>query len=233
MAGEIPSNSRISSAIRFLGLLKQPDSDSSALELDEREVVWSADFSYPSGVRRSSRLSPTAKNGINSAAASPSPPSSGGRRRVHAFQQEKSGLSAALAGENRSFVQRKAALDPLLSVSRNIPSPLPVPLSRSGSGSENFSGASGGSSGNYHQSAPVNVPAWPRTKRGSVNVQIFVDDEDEAEDEMLPPHLLVERASARSHVTTFSVFEGVGRTLKGRDLRRVRNAVFHKTGFLE
>ncbi|CAA6656363.1 unnamed protein product [Spirodela intermedia] len=43
------------------------------------------------------------------------------------------------------------------------------------------------------------------------------------------PHLIV----ARSHSTTFSVFEGVGRTLKGRDLRRVRNAVFQKTGFLE
>ncbi|WKA07725.1 hypothetical protein VitviT2T_025509 [Vitis vinifera] len=42
---------------------------------------------------------------------------------------------------------------------------------------------------------------------------------------MLPPHEIV----ARSHVMTFSVVEGVGRTLKGRDLRRVRNAVFQKT----
>lgn len=68
--------------------------------------------------------------------------------------------------------------------------------------------------------------------RKPVGALVEVDDgdaEDEAEDEMLPPHLIV----ARSHAMTFSVFEGVGRTLKGRDLRRVRNAVFQKTGFLE
>ncbi|KAH7544394.1 hypothetical protein JRO89_XS15G0159900 [Xanthoceras sorbifolium] len=29
------------------------------------------------------------------------------------------------------------------------------------------------------------------------------------------------------------IFEGVGRTLKGRDLSKVRNAVLTKTGFLE
>ncbi|KAL0304455.1 UNVERIFIED_CONTAM: hypothetical protein Sradi_6313600 [Sesamum radiatum] len=54
------------------------------------------------------------------------------------------------------------------------------------------------------------------------------DGEVEGEEEMVPPHVIV----ARSHVT-FSVFEGAGRTLKGRDLRRVRNAVFQKTGFID
>ena len=53
------------------------------------------------------------------------------------------------------------------------------------------------------------------------------DDSDE-EEEIVPPHVIM----ARSHVT-FSVFEGAGRTLKGRDLRRVRNAVFQKTGFID
>ncbi|KAF6145384.1 hypothetical protein GIB67_036895 [Kingdonia uniflora] len=37
---------------------------------------------------------------------------------------------------------------------------------------------------------------------------------------MLPPHENVAK----------SMFEGVGRTLKGRDLRQVRNAIWHKTG---
>lgn len=84
----------------------------------------------------------------------------------------------------------------------------------------------------FRQSAPVNVPVWRRLPSGAVMV---VDDcreeeeEEEAEEEMLPPHVIV----ARSHVTTFSVFEGVGRTLKGRDLCRVRNAVFQKTGFID
>ena len=45
----------------------------------------------------------------------------------------------------------------------------------------------------------------------------------------VPPHEVVqgrERAAA-----SFSMREGVGRTLKGRDLRRVRNAIWEKTGF--
>ena len=54
-------------------------------------------------------------------------------------------------------------------------------------------------------------------------------EHDDEEEEMVPPHVIV----ARSHVTNFSVFEGVGRTLKGRDLRRVRNDVLQKTGFLD
>nr|GMC96448.1 Chaperone protein like [Ipomoea batatas] len=61
----------------------------------------------------------------------------------------------------------------------------------------------------FHQSAPVNVPVWAKKNTAA------------AAGEM-----------ERSHVT-FSVFEGVGRTLKGRDLRRVRNAVFQKTGFID
>ncbi|XP_031496755.1 uncharacterized protein LOC116261940 [Nymphaea colorata] len=237
MEDEIPGATRRSgnsSAIRFLGILKQPDPDSCALELEESDVVWSRDFSDTSVYRPSGESSPTFENGNHNSGSSPaslSPASSGGGRRVQAFKQERSGLSAALVGENRSFVQRKAALDPLLSAARNIPPPVPVP--RSGSGSDDFSGSGGGSSGKYHQSAPVNVPVWSRANNRPVNPPNFDEDDDETDEEMLPPHLLVARASARSHMTTFSVFEGVGRTLKGRDLRRVRNAVFQKTGFLD
>ncbi|KAL0340944.1 UNVERIFIED_CONTAM: hypothetical protein Scaly_0533500 [Sesamum calycinum] len=87
----------------------------------------------------------------------------------------------------------------------------------------------------FRQSAPVNVPVWPERHRegyGKSNLWRFdeVEDEDEekGEEKMIPPHVIV----ARSHVTS-SVFEGVGRTLKGRDLCRVRNAVFQKTGLIE
>lgn len=94
----------------------------------------------------------------------------------------------------------------------------------------------------FHQSAPVNVPIWPNgPKRGFGIGPVFTmgpfdeddgvdyDDEDEGT-EMVPPHEIV----ARSYNTTSSsVIEGAGRTLKGRDLTRVRNAVFQKTGFLE
>ena len=57
------------------------------------------------------------------------------------------------------------------------------------------------------------------------------DDDDD--DERLPPHELVAREYARSQRTTFSVCEGQGRTLKGRDLSRVRNAVWSQMGFAD
>lgn len=65
------------------------------------------------------------------------------------------------------------------------------------------------------------------------------EDEDEEEDDddvcdvKLPPHEIISRRLARNQISSFSVFEGVGRTLKGRDLSKVRNAVLTKTGFLE
>lgn len=86
-----------------------------------------------------------------------------------------------------------------------------------------------------HQSAPVDVPVIPRRlRRASDELEEGGGNEDGDEDEMLPPHEIVARASRRgSPMTTFSVLEGAGRTLKGRDLRQVRNAVWRKTGFLD
>lgn len=49
----------------------------------------------------------------------------------------------------------------------------------------------------------------------------------------VPPHEVIARRLAKSQISSFSVFEGAGRTLKGRDLSKVRNAVLTKTGFLE
>lgn len=71
----------------------------------------------------------------------------------------------------------------------------------------------------------------PRRRNG--DELALVDDGDDDEEEMLPPHEIVARGSGVSPRTTFSVLEGVGRTLKGRDLRQVRNAVLRKTGFLD
>ncbi|KAM0917187.1 hypothetical protein ACQ4PT_009625 [Festuca glaucescens] len=82
------------------------------------------------------------------------------------------------------------------------------------------------------QSAPVNVPA---ARLRQPPVEAFASEPDEDDDEeMLPPHEMVARSRAReSPMTTFSVLEGAGRTLKGRDLRQVRNAVWRKTGLLD
>ncbi|GAA0172228.1 hypothetical protein LIER_26089 [Lithospermum erythrorhizon] len=82
-------------------------------------------------------------------------------------------------------------------------------------------------------SAPVNVPDWSKIYRvDSVESVHDSDVGDEHELEWLPPHEHAAREHARSRRTTAgSVFEGVGRTLKGRDLSRVRDAVWSQTGF--
>ncbi|RDY12274.1 hypothetical protein CR513_02954, partial [Mucuna pruriens] len=79
-------------------------------------------------------------------------------------------------------------------------------------------------------SAPVNVPDWSKILRvDSVESLHEIDDGfDENESEMVPPHEYLARSRK---MAANSVFEGVGRTLKGRDLSRVRDAVWSQTGF--
>ncbi|XP_043693080.1 uncharacterized protein LOC122643528 [Telopea speciosissima] len=60
---------------------------------------------------------------------------------------------------------------------------------------------------------------------------IFGDDDDD--DDHIPPHEWIAKKLSMSQISSFSVCEGVGRTLKGRDLSKVRNAVLTRTGLLE
>ncbi|KAJ0266626.1 hypothetical protein HA466_0005960 [Hirschfeldia incana] len=83
-------------------------------------------------------------------------------------------------------------------------------------------------------SLPVNVPDWSKILREEHrdNRRRSVVDDDggewlDASGGRLPPHEFL----ARTRMASFSVHEGVGRTLKGRDLSRVRNAIFEKIGF--
>ncbi|XP_059429697.1 protein S40-7-like [Corylus avellana] len=83
-----------------------------------------------------------------------------------------------------------------------------------------------------YQSAPVNVPVLASAMRSHHEFDDIDDDDDGGGDgEMLPPHEIVARA--QSPMLACSVLEGAGRTLKGRDLRQVRNAVWRRTGFLD
>ncbi|XP_021766517.1 uncharacterized protein LOC110730975 [Chenopodium quinoa] len=82
----------------------------------------------------------------------------------------------------------------------------------------------------FQHSAPVNVPAMMRKPKRFGQLDGFSEErENEEDEEMLPPHEIV----AMKLKSTSSVLEGVGRTLKGRDLRQVRNAVWRQTGFLD
>ncbi|XP_059669602.1 protein S40-1-like [Cornus florida] len=113
------------------------------------------------------------------------------------------------------------------------------------------------------QSAPVHIPDWSKiygannSKKASKDAPWHDDDNHDHDDDdgnvikdswesgdddddddgydgnMMPPHEWIAKKLARSQISSFSVCEGAGRTLKGRDLSRVRNAVLTKTGFLE
>lgn len=87
----------------------------------------------------------------------------------------------------------------------------------------------------YHQSAPVAVPAWPTAmtaaerRRREAEMEAAAAGYDDDGETVVPPH----EVAARRAAAAASVMEGAGRTLKGRDLRRVRNAVWRTTGFLD
>ncbi|KAH0904570.1 hypothetical protein HID58_044073 [Brassica napus] len=88
--------------------------------------------------------------------------------------------------------------------------------------------------GKFPQSAPVKVPsAMMNRHKKEFKLTDVVDVDDDEEGEMLPPHEMVARSLAQSSLLSCSVLEGAGRTLKGRDLRQVRNAVFRRTGFID
>ncbi|KAG0545115.1 hypothetical protein BDA96_02G333900 [Sorghum bicolor] len=86
-------------------------------------------------------------------------------------------------------------------------------------------------------SAPVEVPAWPArfavpdAEPALLFEMEMGDDDDEGDGKRgaggwVPPHVYLARRQARA-----SVVEGAGRTLKGRDMSRVRDAVWSRTGF--
>ncbi|KDP29113.1 hypothetical protein JCGZ_16502 [Jatropha curcas] len=90
-------------------------------------------------------------------------------------------------------------------------------------------------------SVPVNIPDWSKiykedqyTRHNKDQDDLdqesdhYGDDRDDDDrDGRVPPHEYL----ARKRGASFSVHEGIGRTLKGRDLRQVRNAIWKKVGF--
>lgn len=146
-----------------------------------------------------------------SAASSPSPttsPSASLRRPISAssryFPSGSVGLSALLAED-----RRHAPTAPVAAAARPETTRQRAPQP-------------------YHQSAPVAVPAWPKAMAAPEFAAGYDDEEDDGEP-VVPPH----EVAARRAAAAASVMEGAGRTLKGRDLRRVRNAVWRTTGFLD
>ncbi|XP_048138925.1 uncharacterized protein LOC115749793 [Rhodamnia argentea] len=82
-------------------------------------------------------------------------------------------------------------------------------------------------------SLPVNILDWPKsnpkrdsTAEGGGRVE---SDEEEDRESRVPPHEYL----ARRRGASLSVHEGIGRTLKGRDLSRMRDAIWKSVGFAD
>ena len=94
--------------------------------------------------------------------------------------------------------------------------------------------SSSAAGGGGPSSLPVNVPDWSKILKDEymeTRRRDSDEDYDEEDGDRIPPHEFLARQMARTRISSFSVHEGIGRTLKGRDLSRVRNAIWQKTGF--
>ncbi|XP_057535780.1 protein S40-7-like [Amaranthus tricolor] len=154
--------------------------------------------------------------GVNDSSESTrSPHSPKSRRNLGFHRQEKPGILAAFPDDcmNRFSTPFRAIPKPRQRVSDELTQSTPSRL--------------------FQHSAPVNVPKMMIQKKPKrIGVLDELDKEENEEDDddgMLPPHEIV----ALKLKSTSSVLEGVGRTLKGRDMRQVRNAVLRQTGFLD
>lgn len=78
--------------------------------------------------------------------------------------------------------------------------------------------------------------SWAAGLGSRRNAEEYDDDDDDDDEDsgncVIPPHVIAARRVSGDKMA-FSVCVGNGRTLKGRDLCRVRNSVLKMTGFLE
>ncbi|XP_044507592.1 uncharacterized protein LOC123227043 [Mangifera indica] len=208
---------RSPSSDRFLGIYSAPSDASEAVddELNEDDIFWTNDDSTESNTFTTTN---------NTATATPTATFSPVNN--HNRFQSLSGILAALPEhDNSPVLYRKSLISSPSSTSAKMIPTLPKPPQTERSQSMPMR--------KYQHSAPMNVPVLSIAMAKRRNSRFFEVDEEDGDDEMLPPHEIVARGSGMSPKTTFSVLEGVGRTLKGRDLRQVRNAVFRQTGFLD
>ncbi|CAN1133996.1 hypothetical protein LINPERPRIM_LOCUS16353 [Linum perenne] len=149
------------------------------------------------------------------------PPTKQQHRRSVSFHHTNTGILAALPEINSRI--------PVLYRKPSISSPVKaVPRERDNSG--DYLSTQSMPARKLRQSAPMKVPIMSIAISKQRNSRLKEEGAGDDEMMMLPPHEIVARGCLQS---SGSMMEGAGRTLKGRDLRQVRNAVFRQTGFLD
>ncbi|WOK91433.1 hypothetical protein Cni_G00124 [Canna indica] len=75
-------------------------------------------------------------------------------------------------------------------------------------------------------SFPIKIPS----KSSHAGRRRYFDEDDGS---MIPPHVMIARRRSTECRAASLMCVGNGRTLRGRDLRRVRDSILQMTGFLE
>ncbi|CAN1133997.1 hypothetical protein LINPERPRIM_LOCUS16353 [Linum perenne] len=197
------------SGSRFLSTIAPSGEVDAGDELNEDEILWTDD-NFNAG----QQLHP--------------PPTKQQHRRSVSFHHTNTGILAALPEINSRI--------PVLYRKPSISSPVKaVPRERDNSG--DYLSTQSMPARKLRQSAPMKVPimsiAISKQRNSRLKEEYEYSNGGGAGDDemmMLPPHEIVARGCLQS---SGSMMEGAGRTLKGRDLRQVRNAVFRQTGFLD
>ncbi|KAL6652856.1 hypothetical protein ACP70R_011781 [Stipagrostis hirtigluma subsp. patula] len=229
---------------RFIGMFSSPSPSSSPTEpsfvagdeLHEDDFLFSSPDAAPDGVSGPSRV-PQGHLGLLAALHEAD-------KRLLVRGGGGGGSAAAAATGAGTLLRRKATIAAAAASASAASgggsslSPTQSPTSAAWAIPATVRPKNAGPAPPYHQSAPVKVPVRPPRKPETGRWDEFDDDDDDfrrGDAAMLPPHEMVARASAggAGPAAPFSMLEGAGRTLKGRDLRRVRDAVLRQTGFLD
>ncbi|KAG8081902.1 hypothetical protein GUJ93_ZPchr0014g47083 [Zizania palustris] len=228
---------------RFIGMLASPSPSSSPTEpsfvagdeFHENDFLFSSSPAAPSDTRPEGSGSPSrvSQGQLGLLAAL----QEGDNRLLFRLGGGGGGAAVAAAATAGTLLWRKAAFAAAASASGSSLSPAQSPTSAARTIPMNLRPKNVGPAAPYHQSAPVKVPVRP-PRKPEMGRWDELDDDDflrNGDAAMLPPHEMVARASAggAGAAAPFSMLEGAGRTLKGRDLRRVRDAVLRQTGFLD
>lgn len=81
-------------------------------------------------------------------------------------------------------------------------------------------------------SSPITIPCSSSDLHLAHESRKWSHDEEECTDNVVPPHVMMSRKSNNGKMA-FSLRSGQGRTLRGRELWHIRNAVWRMTGFVD
>ncbi|CAI8592861.1 unnamed protein product [Vicia faba] len=224
-----------SRAERFLGITPHAPllDNSTPFEYSEDDVVFSFDNSHSSSPIPIPRHRHHYNHHLHHHIPSPLGPP--GSSEIHAVSPENKDSPNAVDGSDCLDLDSVSISSSVSSDSSSSHATQPILVQRSAS--DRTRPFSSFAASKFYHSAPINIPMM--SPEMAELARKFEEEEarELAEKEefknKMPPHEFLAKQLDFSRMHSCSLFEGVGRTLKGRDMRKVRNAVLTQTGFID